>query len=79
LQIDDELEFGRLQYWQVGRLGALEDAADIDADLTVHVRDVGPIDGVTGVGLAGKPLARYGAVGGALASRLADESGRPPK
>ena len=32
LQVDDELELGRLQHRQVGRLLALEDAAGIDAD-----------------------------------------------
>ena len=39
LQVDDELEFGRLQDRQVGGLGALEDVAGIDADLTKHVRE----------------------------------------
>jgi hypothetical protein len=33
-QVDDELELGRLHDRQVGGLGALEDAADIDASLT---------------------------------------------
>ena len=41
LQVDDELELGRLHDRQVGGLGALEDAAGIDADLTIRVRDVG--------------------------------------
>jgi hypothetical protein len=40
LQVDDELELGRLNYRKVCRLGALEDAAGVDADLTKHVRIV---------------------------------------
>jgi hypothetical protein len=32
LQVDDKLEFGRLQHWQIGGLGALEDAAGINTD-----------------------------------------------
>ncbi len=42
LQVDDELEFGRLQDRQVCGLGALEDAADIGADLPEHIRKVWP-------------------------------------
>ena len=42
-QVDDELEFGRLQHRQVGRLGALEDVAGIDADLMKHIREVGAV------------------------------------
>src|ERR1700690_1361169 len=34
LQVDGEFEFGRLRDRQVGGLGALEDIAGIDADLT---------------------------------------------
>ena len=43
LEIDDQLELGRLHDRQVGRLLALEDAADIDADLTIRIRDVGSV------------------------------------
>ena len=43
LKVDDKLELGRLHYRQVGGLGALEDAAGIDADLTPHVREVGSV------------------------------------
>ena len=43
MKVDDELEFGRLQHWQVGGLYALEDAAGIDADLTKRVREVGSV------------------------------------
>ena len=32
-QIDDQLELGRLLYWQVGRLSALQEPAGIDAEL----------------------------------------------
>src|SRR5215470_5996323 len=41
LQIDDELEFDRLQDRQVGGLRALQDVAGINADLTKHVRSIG--------------------------------------
>jgi hypothetical protein len=34
LQIDDELELGRLGDWQLGRLCAVQDLASIDAGLT---------------------------------------------
>ena len=43
LQVDDELELGRLHDRQIGRLGALEDVAGIDAHLTITVREVGSI------------------------------------
>ena len=43
LQVDDELELGRLHDRQVGGLGALEDAAGIDADLTKRVCEVGSV------------------------------------
>src|SRR5271166_4552521 len=33
LQVDDKLEFGRLQHRQIGGLDALEDAARVDADV----------------------------------------------
>ena len=38
LGVDDQLELGRLHDRQVGGLGALEDAAGIDADLTIGIR-----------------------------------------
>jgi len=34
LEIDDELECGRLLDGQIGRLSALEDSSSVDADLT---------------------------------------------
>jgi hypothetical protein len=43
LEVDDELEFGRLLDLQVGRLLALEDASDIVAGLTERIGDVGTI------------------------------------
>jgi hypothetical protein len=43
LQVDDELEFGRLHNRQVRRLGALEDIAGINADLKKTVREIGRI------------------------------------
>src|SRR5262249_47945502 len=43
LKIDDQLEFGRLRHRQVGRLGALQDAPGIGADLTITVFKVRPV------------------------------------
>src|SRR5262249_52045839 len=43
LQIDHQLELGRLDHWQIGRFLAFEDPTCIDADLTVHVENVDPI------------------------------------
>src|SRR5258708_11539534 len=43
LQVDDELELGGLHDRQVRGLGALEDAAGIEADLTPRVREVGSV------------------------------------
>ena len=43
LQIDDQLELGRLQYRQVGGLRPLEDATGIDTDLAMHVGDAGAV------------------------------------
>src|SRR5262249_9635319 len=43
LKVDDELEFGRLQHWQVGGFGPFKDAAGIDADLTKSVPEVGAV------------------------------------
>jgi hypothetical protein len=40
LEVDDELEPGWLHDRQVGGLDAIENAAGIDADLTIHVREV---------------------------------------
>src|SRR5262249_36901675 len=37
LHVDDQLEFGRLQYRQVGRLLALEDAAGVESCLTKRI------------------------------------------
>ena len=43
LQVDGELELGRLQHRQVGGLRAFEDFTGIDADLTKRVHDVGSV------------------------------------
>ena len=40
LEIDDEIELGRQQHRQVGWLLALENSADIDADLAKRTREV---------------------------------------
>ena len=42
LKIDDQIELGRLDNRQVGRLFALEYFADIDTGLAVAVRKSGP-------------------------------------
>ena len=42
LQIDDELELGRLHDRQVGGLRALEDSTGIDADLAIAVEQLVP-------------------------------------
>src|SRR6516225_4179273 len=36
-EVDDKLEFGGLEDWQVGGLRALEDLTGVDADLTPHL------------------------------------------
>ena len=43
LEVDDQLELGRLHDRQVRRLRALKDAAGVDADLTIRIRNVGPV------------------------------------
>jgi hypothetical protein len=44
LEIDHELKLGWLHDWQVGRLGAFENLASIDANLAPHL---GNIDSIT--------------------------------
>src|SRR5262249_34312420 len=43
LGVDDQLEFRRLHHRQVRGLGALEDATDIDTDLTIGIRKVASV------------------------------------
>src|SRR5262245_65189400 len=43
LEIDNQLELGRLQKWQICGFGAAEDAADIDARLIVLFQGAGAI------------------------------------
>src|SRR6202035_841173 len=43
LQVENELEPGRLLHRQVGGLGTLEDVGGIDADLTKRVCEVGSV------------------------------------
>src|SRR5262245_17545759 len=43
LEVEHELEFGRLHYRQVGRLFALENAPGIDAGLAIGIGDAGSI------------------------------------
>jgi hypothetical protein len=40
--LNDEFELGRLHHRHVGRFLALENAASVDADLAIHVRNAGP-------------------------------------
>src|SRR5215471_14337278 len=54
LQVDDQLEFGRLQHRQIGRLLALENSTGEDANLVVPILSSGAIadqpagrDGIT--------------------------------
>ena len=42
LEVDDQLELGWLQDRQVGGLRALEDAAGVDADLAICIRNLVP-------------------------------------
>jgi hypothetical protein len=41
--IDDQFELRRLHHWQVRRLGALEDATGIGADLTIVIHHTRPV------------------------------------
>src|SRR5262249_31233741 len=43
LEVEHELEFGRLHYRQVGRLFALENAPGVDASLAIGIGDAGSI------------------------------------
>ena len=43
LQIDGQLEFGRPHDRQIGRIGALENATDVDADQTMRIRKTAPV------------------------------------
>src|SRR5262245_23269393 len=43
LKVNHKFKFGGLCDRQVGGLNALEDLTSVDADLTIHVRNIGPI------------------------------------
>src|SRR5262249_8340655 len=43
LQVDDQLEFVRLEHRQLGGLRALEDATGVDAGLSPHVNNIGSV------------------------------------
>src|SRR5262245_12138279 len=43
LEVDGELKLGRLLDGQLGRLGALQDAASVDAELTIRVLEAGAV------------------------------------
>jgi hypothetical protein len=57
--VDDQLELVRLHDQQVRRLGALEDATGIDADLTKCIRNVGSVaHQPTGFGIVAQRICR---------------------
>jgi hypothetical protein len=41
-EIDDQLEFGRLLYWKVGRSGAVENCAHVDSHLAIALAVLDP-------------------------------------
>jgi len=43
LEIDDQVELRWLHNWKIGRLFALEDAAGVDAGLTIGVSQAGAV------------------------------------
>src|ERR1700730_2126648 len=43
LEVDRQLELGRLQHRQIGGLLALENAAGVDADLAMRVHNTSPV------------------------------------
>ena len=43
LEIDDQIELRWLHNWKIGRLFALEDAAGVDAGLTIGVSQAGAV------------------------------------
>src|SRR5579864_4887864 len=43
LPVDDQLEFGRLHDWEIGRIVAMENLAGIDANLTIYIVEAGPV------------------------------------
>src|SRR5215204_4082617 len=47
LEVDDQLDFGRLVDRQISRLFALEYPATVNADLPEHIAGVGPVGGET--------------------------------
>src|SRR5207245_11236293 len=52
LEIDHQLKLGRLDHWQVGWFGALENFADVDAGLAIPIRKVASVtDQTAGVGV----------------------------
>ena len=45
LEIDDQLELGRLLYRQIAGLGAVEDLSDVNADLAIYAGEARSIAG----------------------------------
>ena len=43
VKVNDQLELGWLQNWEVGWIGAPENTAGIDAHLAKRVRKIGPV------------------------------------
>jgi hypothetical protein len=43
IEVDHQLEFGRLRDWQIGRLGTFQDFAGVDTRLTIGITNAGAI------------------------------------
>jgi hypothetical protein len=43
LHVDDQLEFGRLEHWQIAGICALENTSDVDSDLPSPFRNAGAL------------------------------------
>ena len=84
MKIDDELEPGRLQHREIGRLSAFKDAAGVHADLTTHLELIGSVaHQPTGGDIAPLRITRWYPLAGGQDRKLhtaaAEESVRPDK
>lgn len=63
LEVDDQLEFGRLLHGQISRPRPAEDLCRVDAELTIDVGQVGAVaDQTAVVGKLAKPPDRRDAI-----------------
>src|SRR5712692_10871495 len=60
LHVDDHLELGRLNHWEIGGLGAFENLAGVDADLPMCLRKVASIADQTARGNQLAPIVDRG-------------------